>query len=211
MSSVLVFLETKNREISRISWEAMASGHALGAGLTLPVDVAMVGAATNPIFATIHGKAPRTVYAIDHTLLHDYTSDGYSEAYRQLIEKVKPDYVVLPHTYQVRDFAPRLATKFNQVLISDVIGLAAEGAAPPTFIRQLLQGKLNAAYRHAGGAPCFISVASWGVPRGMLLRLRARCSSHSCRRLMRRRFAYSRASRFAPPRRRSTWARPAFL
>jgi electron transfer flavoprotein alpha subunit len=158
MSSVLVFLETKNREISRISWEAMAAGHALGAGLSLPVDVAMVGAPANPIFATIHGKAPRTVYAIDHKLLHDYTSDGYSEAYRQLIEKVKPDYVVLPHTYQVRDFAPRLATKFNQVLISDVTGVAAEGAAPPTFIRQLLQGKLNAAYRHAGGGPCFLSV-----------------------------------------------------
>ena len=161
MSSVLVFLEIKNREISRISWEAMAAGHALAESLKLPVDLAIVANPGNPILATIHGKPPRTVYAIDDKLLHDYTSDGYTNALVQLIEHVKPAYVVFPHTYQVRDFAPRLATRFNQVLISDVTGIET-GASKPTFIRQLLQGKLNAAYHHTGPkdefAVCFLSV-----------------------------------------------------
>jgi len=168
MSSVLVFLEAKNNEISRISWEAMAAGHALGASLNLPVDLALVGGTINPIFDTIHGPkpgvVPRKVYAIDHTLLHAYTADGYTAAYAQLVHHAKPAYVVFPHTYQVRDFAPRLATRFNQVLISDVTGLEFSEApgAPPTFIRQLLQGKLNAAYHHVSQpgefAPCFLSV-----------------------------------------------------
>jgi len=155
MSSVLVFLEINTRvtprEINRLSWEAMAAGHALGAALGLPVDLAIVANPDNPILGTIHGKAPRTVYAIDHTLLHAYTSDGYVAAYAQLIEKVKPACVVFPHTYQVRDFAPRLATRFNEVLISDVTGLdptPAHGQSGATFVRQLLQGKLNATYRH---------------------------------------------------------------
>jgi electron transfer flavoprotein alpha subunit len=156
MSSVLVFLELKGTEISRISWEALAAAHALAAGLGLPVDVAVATAPSNPLLAKIHGKAPRNIYAIDHKLLHGYTSDGFTEAYRQLILKAKPAYVVLPHTYQVRDFAPRLATRFKQVLISDVTGIAA--GSPPSFTRQLLQGKLNAAYRHAGDGPCFLSV-----------------------------------------------------
>jgi electron transfer flavoprotein alpha subunit len=157
MSSVLIFLEIKNREISRISWEAMAAGHALAENLGLPVDLALVAAPGNPIFEHIHGKRPRTVYAIDNPLLHDYTADGYTAAYAQLVEHTKAAYVVLPHTYQVRDFAPALATRFGRVLISDVTGIETS-AGTPTFIRQLLQGKLNATYRHSATGPCFLSV-----------------------------------------------------
>jgi electron transfer flavoprotein alpha subunit len=43
------------------------------------------------------------------------------------------------------------------VLIADVIGIHMEGGSP-AFVRQLLQGKLNADYRHAAKGPCFISV-----------------------------------------------------
>jgi electron transfer flavoprotein alpha subunit len=154
MSSVLVFLEIKNREISRISWEAMAAGHQLAASLGIPIDLAVVANRDNPILQTIHGKVPRRVYAIDNPLLHDYTFDGYTTACAQLIEHAKPAYVVFPHTYQVRDFAPRLATRFQQTLISDVTGIESG----PAFTRQLLQGKLNAAYHHAGNGVCFVSV-----------------------------------------------------
>jgi electron transfer flavoprotein alpha subunit len=157
MSSVLVILEAKNNEVTRLSWEAMAAAHALAASLSLPVDVALVSNADNPILKTIQGKAQRTVYAIDHALLHAYTADGYTAACAQLIEHAKPAYVVFPHTYQVRDFAPRLATRFKQVLISDVTGIEA-GGAQPSFVRQLLQGKLNAEYHHTGTGPCFLSI-----------------------------------------------------
>jgi electron transfer flavoprotein alpha subunit len=158
MSSVLVFLEVKNREISRISWEAMAAAHALAESRGLPVDVAIVAIPENPILATIHGKPPRKVYAIDHKLLHAYTADGYTEACAQLVAHAKPAYIVLPHTYQVRDFAPRLATRFKEVLISDVTGIEPHTGGEPTFIRQLLQGKLNAQYSHKSTGPCFLSV-----------------------------------------------------
>jgi len=71
-----------------------------------------------------------------------------------VIRQADPAYVVLPHTYQVRDFAPALATRFRQVLISDVIAIH-DG---PIFVRQLLQGKLNADYKQVGAGPCFVSV-----------------------------------------------------
>ena len=160
MSSVLVILEIKDRAISRISWEAMAAAHTLAEGRGLPVDIAVVTSPTNPILAKVLGKPPRTIHAIDHKLLHAYTSDGYTEACAQLIAHVKPAYVVLPHPYQVRDFAPRLATRLKQVLISDVTGIEthAGASAAPTFIRQLLQGKLNARYSHTGTGPCLLSI-----------------------------------------------------
>jgi electron transfer flavoprotein alpha subunit len=162
MSSVLVILEIKDRVISRISWEAMAAAHTLAEGHGLPVDIAVVTSPTNPILAKIQGKPPRTIHAVDHKLLHAYTADGYTEACAQLIAHLKPAYVIFPHTYQVRDFAPRLATRLKQVLISDVTGIETHaGAGPsaaPTFIRQLLQGKLNARYSHTGTGPCLLSI-----------------------------------------------------
>jgi electron transfer flavoprotein alpha subunit len=78
-------------------------------------------------------------------------------ALEQLIKKLDPSFVVFPHTYQVRDFAPRLATRFGQVLLADLVGLRRDDDSF-VFVRQLFQGKLNADYRHAGAGPCFLSV-----------------------------------------------------
>ena len=57
--------------------------------------------------------------------------------------------MVFPHTYQVRDYAPALAARFGQVLIGDVTGIG-DG---PIFTRQLMQGRLNGSYGHAGAGP----------------------------------------------------------
>ena len=78
----------------------------------------------------------------------EYTADGFTIAFEQLIAELDPALVLFPHTYQVRDFAPRLAARFGQTLIADVIGMRIEDGRP-VFVRQLLQGKLNADYRHS--------------------------------------------------------------
>ena len=160
MSSVLVFLEAKNDQVTRISLEALAAAAALAETFSLRLNAALVGAPSDAVFTTIKGKAPHTVYAVEHEKLHAYTSDGYCEAYAQLIQSTKPTFVLFPHTYQVRDFAPRLATRFGQVLISDVTSWE-RFAGDIAFLRPLMQGKLNAAYRAttlSEHSPCFLSV-----------------------------------------------------
>ena len=102
-------------------------------------------------------KKVEKVYAVEHQLLGSYTADGYTAALEQLVRKVNPSLVLFPHTYQVRDFAPKLATRFNQVLISDTIGFRIDGGAP-VFARQLFQGKLNADVKAGGPAPHFASI-----------------------------------------------------
>jgi electron transfer flavoprotein alpha subunit len=97
------------------------------------------------------------VYAVEHELLKFYTADGLTLALEQLVHSIQPSYVVFPHTYQVRDFAPGLAARFEQTLIADVVGLHFDGQGP-VFVRQLLQGKLNADYRHSGDGACFLSI-----------------------------------------------------
>jgi electron transfer flavoprotein alpha subunit len=93
--------------------------------------------------------SPVAAYSIDLP----YTADAYTAAVEELIGKVKPTLVVFGHTYQTRDYAPKLAARFGRTLISDVIA-----GKPPVFVRQMFQGKFNADVRLLGDGPHFVSI-----------------------------------------------------
>jgi electron transfer flavoprotein alpha subunit len=162
MSGVLVVVEQKNGALSRISLEALAAGQSLAKRLGIECAAAVLGEGIAPLARELGGKALSKVFAVEHPLLKDYTADGYVHALEQVVQKTAPAYILFPHTYQVRDFAPALATRFRQVLLSDVIAIGGTGETGPTFVRQLFQGKLNADYTHVSApnaqAPCFVSL-----------------------------------------------------
>jgi electron transfer flavoprotein alpha subunit len=139
-----------------LSLEAVAAGQHLATTLGLECSAAVLGSGDSISISASELAAHKlaAVYTLDHALLEHYTADAYTLALQQLIENLRPTYVLFPHTYQVRDFAPALATRFHQVLISDVVAIH-EG---PTFVRQLMQGKLNGDYKHSGSGPCFVSL-----------------------------------------------------
>ena len=154
MSGIWVVLEERDGRIGRVSWEALAAGKKLAQLTGKPLNAAVIGASTESLAQEAVSKGVSKVARIEHALLSPYTPDGYTLALQQFIEKENPTELVFPHTYQVRDFAPALAARMNEVLISDVVGIS-EG---PTFTRQLLQGRLAGSYRHPGNGPCFVSV-----------------------------------------------------
>jgi electron transfer flavoprotein alpha subunit len=157
MSGILVVLEHGGGKWNRMSWEALAAAEKLSAQTGQAVSIAALGADFTELSPEAAGRKADRTWLVTHPLLRDYTPDGYITALEQLIRKLDPAYVVFPHTYQVRDYAPGLAARFQTVLVPDVIAIAGEGASP-VFVRQLLQGKLNADYRAAGDAACFFSV-----------------------------------------------------
>jgi electron transfer flavoprotein alpha subunit len=152
MSGVLVVMQRNGGEWHRMSWETLAAAQQLAAQIGQTVSAAVVGEAGD----LVNKKLDR-IYAVEHLLLATYTADGFTGALEQLIRKVNPSIVLFPHTYQVRDFAPKLATRFNQVLVSDTVGFRVESGAP-IFVRQLFQGKLNADVKLGGGEPHFASI-----------------------------------------------------
>lgn len=156
MSSLCVVLEERNGKIGRISWEAVAAGLKLGAQLGLTVNAVLPGAETELLATEAATKPLAKVVRLEHELLGAYTADGYTIALEQFVRAERPDYLIFPHTYQVRDYAPALAARLGQVLIGDVTALG-DG---PTFVRQLMQGRLSGEYRHASGGTCFVSVQS---------------------------------------------------
>jgi len=145
MSGVLVVLESAS------SLEALAAAQQIGAELNLKVFAAVFGGGE-----TLTGYKLDKIHAIEHELLAHYTPDGYTVALKQLIEAHRPTYVIFPHTYQVRDFAPKLATALNRVLVSDVIAHRIDNGL--VLVRQLFQGKFNADVRFEGDPPYFLSI-----------------------------------------------------
>jgi electron transfer flavoprotein alpha subunit len=160
MSGILAVIEQRDGRISRISWEALAAAQRLAVQANTSVTAVLLGADTAALAAEVAAGPVANVFRVEHPLLAQYTPDGYCLALQQLVERESPAHVIFPHTYQVRDYAPALAARLGQVLISDVvaIGAGAEDSAGPVFTRQLLQGRLNGEYRHTGTGPCFVSV-----------------------------------------------------
>lgn len=157
MSKVLVVMEQKgDAGWHRISLEALAAGQKLAAELGVTCSAVILGesAATAPLAAELATKKLDTAWSVGHAQLAHYTADGWVAVLQQLIAEQQPQYVVFPHTYQVRDYAPALATRLGQVLISDVTAIHAG----PVFVRQWMQGKLNAEYAHKGEGVCLVSV-----------------------------------------------------
>jgi electron transfer flavoprotein alpha subunit len=155
--SVLVVMEQKgDAGWHRISLEALAAGQKLAAELGVPCSAVVLGedAGIAPLSAELATKKLAGVWAAGHALLAHYTADAWVAALQQLIAEAQPRYVVFPHTYQVRDYAPALATRLGQVLISDVTAVHSG----PVFVRQWMQGKLNAEYAHKGDGVCLVSV-----------------------------------------------------
>jgi electron transfer flavoprotein alpha subunit len=150
--SILLVLEERGGKISRTSWEAAAAAQQIAA--QQPITAVVVGAQTESLAAEAAAKSFAKIIRVEHALLAPYTPDAFIAALHQLIQKENPTHIVFPHSYQVRDYAPALATRMGQVLLGDVIAIAAG----PVFTRQLMQGRLNGEYKHNGNGPCFVSV-----------------------------------------------------
>ncbi len=154
---ILVITEHYRGAWNKMSFEALAAGVEMGQQLGRPVVAAVVGNGLESLPSELAAYKVERVLGVEHALLADYAPDGYSIALQQVIRNLNPFLVVLPHTYQVRDFAPKLAASLDRGFISDVVAFRVENGTP-IFVRQLFQGKMNADLVFTGEPPYFVSV-----------------------------------------------------
>jgi len=154
--NILIIAEQRQGELNRQSWETLVAGQQLAAARGARLAIAIPGKDVSALASEFAAKKPDEVWRVEHGLLERYTSDGYAAALEQLVKQLQPALVLFPHTYQVRDFAPRLAARFGHSLISDCIALSASGNET-VFTRLMFQGKANADVAPAGDPPHFVS------------------------------------------------------
>ncbi len=153
---ILVIIENNGEQVNRLAWEALTGAQKFAAEVGQPVYAAVPGKGVAGLAEEVAGKKLDKVHVLEDAKLENYTPDGYTAALKQLIEQVQPAYVFWGHTYQVRDYAPKLATVFGKVMISDVIGYRMDDGKP-VFVRQMFAGKFNADFTFEGDAPYFVS------------------------------------------------------
>ena len=162
--TILVVAEQREGKLNRVSLETIAAAQAIAAETGWTIEAAVFGSGIASIAQELAGRKLAKVYAIESGKLARYTPDGVVAALKDFIQQKQPRLVLMPHTYQVRDFAPKLATALGRTLISDSTGFRKDGNKL-LFTRQMFQGKFAADVAFACDPPHFVTFQS-GAFRG---------------------------------------------
>ena len=155
-NGILVFIEHVDGKINRASYEAVRAAQLIGAQTGREISAVVFGQGVGDIAAEVAAKKVKTVYTVESEWLKQYTADGQTHAFRQVVEQTQPALALMTHTYEVRDFAPKLAASMKRMLLGDNIGYKVEDGKV-VFTRQIFQGKLAADVVPVGEAPHFAS------------------------------------------------------
>jgi electron transfer flavoprotein alpha subunit len=156
---ILVFIEHRNGVLNKTSLEAIAAAQSLASQPPQDVSAVIPGADVAALAQEIASYDLAKVVTATNSKLAEYTPDGYTDAMESVVRKLDPQLVVMPHTYLVRDYAPKLAARFGKSLISDCIR-AQVSASAITFTRRIFLGKLDADVVSDGAAPVFATFQS---------------------------------------------------
>jgi electron transfer flavoprotein alpha subunit len=153
---ILVVAEQRQGKWNNASFETLAAAQQIAQETSSSVSALVIGKGVEGLANEVAAKNVAEVLLIEHDLLEAYTPDGYCAALSQVINAAKPDLILLPHTYQVRDFAPKLAAMLGKGMIGDCVGYRNEGGKL-VFVRQMFQGKTVADVTFQAAAPWFAS------------------------------------------------------
>ena len=161
---ILVFIEHKDCVLNKSSLEAIAAAQDIAAQIGSTVGAVIPCGGDCPTADEIAKYDLEKVIVAKNEKLSTYTPDGYTDAWAEIIRKENPSHVVMAHTYQVRDFCPKLATRFGKEMVGDCIRYANNGGEL-VFTRRIFLWKLDADVKINWDGPYFVSFQS-GAFRG---------------------------------------------
>jgi electron transfer flavoprotein alpha subunit len=162
--SILVFIEHKDCTLNKVSLEAIAAAQSIGRDLGLGVTAVIACDKDCGLAQDIAGYAIEKVIVAKSDKLGAYTPDAYADAWTEVIKATNPQYVVMAHTYQVRDFAPKVAARLGREVVGDCIRYRNDGGKL-VLTRRIFLGKLDADVSLNGDGPHFVTFQS-GAFRG---------------------------------------------
>ena len=156
---ILVFIEHRDCVLNRTSLEAITAAQSIGKDLGLGVTAVLPCDKDCSLAQEIAGYDLEKVIVAKNDKLGTYTPDGYADAWEQVIKATNPQYVVMSHTYQVRDFAPKVAARMGCEVVGDCIRYKADNNKL-VLTRRIFLGKLDADVTIGGDAPYFVTFQS---------------------------------------------------
>ncbi|WP_252502692.1 electron transfer flavoprotein subunit alpha/FixB family protein [Sporosarcina sp. Marseille-Q4943] len=135
---VVVLGEAREGALRNVSFEAVAAAKAVAGGGEI-VGL-LFGDAVQSLGEEMIKYGADRVITVEHPHLKHYTSDGFGQAFMAVYEQEKPDAIVFGHTALGKDLSPKIASKLESGLISDVTAIEGEGD-DAVFVRPIYSGK----------------------------------------------------------------------
>ncbi len=135
---ILVLGEIRDNTLRNVSFEAIAAAKQVAGGGEV-VGV-LIGDSVQSLGAELIQYGADRVVAVEDEKLKQYTSDGFAQALLAVIDSEDPEGIILGHTAQGKDLAPKLAAKLDAGLVSDVINVEESGGNI-VFERPIYSGK----------------------------------------------------------------------
>ena len=133
--NVLVIIEHKDGKMHRMSREAIVGAQKIGGQITALVIGKDHGEVVNEL---LNYEIEKTI-VVDHDLIPAYNADGYKEIVKQVFDFIDPKFIVAGHTYQSRDFIPRISAALDIPMLADLIVVERD-----KYVKQVMNSKLNA-------------------------------------------------------------------
>ena len=130
---VWVFVEQTDCTPAKVSWELLGAGSQLASVLKVELCAVVIGHNVENLCHEAFTYGASKAYLIDDPILHDYRTATYLEAVTSLVNKFRPEVILMGATGLGRDLAGAVATRLNTGLTADCTGLGIDDK------RQLLQ------------------------------------------------------------------------
>ncbi|RMF10701.1 MAG: electron transfer flavoprotein subunit alpha/FixB family protein [Candidatus Neomarinimicrobiota bacterium] len=153
---ILVFLENQQGTLHRISREAVVAAQEFAREPGLSVAAFWLGTLPPGVAEELNALGVAEWIQVSSPVLNDYSADGYTAAFCELIRQEQPRYIFMGHSYRVRDFVPRVSTRLNRPFISDVIHFAWKEQGP-VFTKQIFNAKMVTDMQAQGDGPVLVS------------------------------------------------------
>ena len=133
--NILIIIEHKNGKMHRMSREAIVGAQKIGG----QISALIIGKDHEEILNELLNYEIEKTIVVDHDLVPAYNADGYKEIVKQVFDSVDPKFIIAGHTYQSRDFMPRISAAFDIPMLADLIEVKND-----KYVKQIMNSKLNA-------------------------------------------------------------------
>ena len=133
--NILVIIEHKDGKMHRMSREAIVGAQKIGGQITALV----IGKDHEEVVNELLNYEIEKTIVVDHDLVPAYNADGYKEIVKQVFDSIDPRFIIAGHTYQSRDFMPRISAALDIPMLADLIVVERD-----KYVKQVMNSKLNA-------------------------------------------------------------------
>ena len=138
---ILIVIEENNGKVHRMGLESITAAQTMAKDRGLSIAALVMGSNADELATQVSNYDIGEVLKLEHDLLSSYSSDGYAEAVKQVVEKESPKYVFFGHTYQVRDYVPKISAKLMKPFLVDNVLMNSDGEET-VFTKQMFNAKL---------------------------------------------------------------------